>query len=198
MVCCHIVYTSWGTRRCTGKQSQKKLTFHLGIPCACIAISECHSLCHPRHSICGKLNPKTYVHIGIPSYPSVKSPLLLVLLLPLLISAFSLPLSPSPLPIAPPHLPLPVARPSLPLPIAPCPSPSSICHLPLHTHLLPVHPPRLPLLDSRPLSALLPIPLPSCPPLPGSLPAPQSRHAATIIEFLLIYSSKMTFEANGT
>ena len=32
----------------------------------------------------------------------------------------------------------------------------------------------------------------------GSIPAPQSRYATTIIEFLLIYSSKMTFEANGT
>ena len=28
--------------------------------------------------------------------------------------------------------------------------------------------------------------------------APQSRHATTIIEFWLIYSSKMTVEANGT
>ena len=32
----------------------------------------------------------------------------------------------------------------------------------------------------------------------GPIPAPQSRHATTIIELLLIYSSKMTFEANGT
>ena len=31
-----LTSTSWGTRRCTGKQSQKTLTsFHPGITCAC-------------------------------------------------------------------------------------------------------------------------------------------------------------------
>ena len=145
--------TSWGTRRCTGKQSKSSVTsFHTGIP---------------------------YVHPGI-SYPSVKSPLLLPLvlhlpfanfpvspfLLPLLISPFPFPPSPSPLPISSPHLPLPVA----PLSISPTPlppSPSSPYWSPTPRLLLPVSPSLLPPPCLPLLIALLPLPIaPSQSPLP--------------------------------
>ena len=67
-----------------------------------VAISECHSLCGPSHSICLQLwiNPIVCVHTGIPSYPYVKSPILLPLLLPLQAAPLSLssPPYPSPLP----------------------------------------------------------------------------------------------------
>ena len=105
----HYYCTSWGTQRCTGKQSDqlvRKLCnlIHPGIPCACsyLSISERDSLCPPRHSICLQplINPIAHVHPGIPSYPSVKSPLLFPLLLPLPIpTSFPFPPFPSP----PPH-----------------------------------------------------------------------------------------------
>ena len=121
-----------------------------------------------------------------------------------------LPVSHSPSP--PPCLPLPVA----PLPVSPSSLPSSPSPLPL-----PIAPSQSPL-PYCPSPRLPPTPLlhvhrPHSPHLPTSLPAPspciliitctykkkkntqpQSGHATTIIEFLLIYSSKMTFEANGT
>ena len=101
---------------------------------------------------------------------------------------------PSPLtPFSPPPLcPLPCLflpldpPPHLPFPVAPSPSPPP--HLPLPTptpSLLPVHPP----LDHYNHLHLH---------LREKIPAPQSRHATTVIEFLLIYSFKMTFGANGT
>ena len=127
-----------------------------------VAISECDSLCHPRHSICLQLliKPIAYVHPGIPSYPSVKSPLLLRLLLPLPIpTSFPFPpslLPPSPLPLSPspPHLvPLPIAY--LSSLLLPSPLPPSRFPLPVSTpHTPPCwYPP-------------LPITPPSCPPSP--------------------------------
>ena len=144
-----------------------------------VAISECHS--HPRHSICLQLNRIAYVHSGIPSYPSVKSPLLLPLLLPLPFA----PLQVSPLIASslspPPHL-----------PVAPSQFPPPHCHLP--------NPAPLPTLS--PCQPLSPSPSPRSTSflstLPGSLPAPQSRHATPIIEVLLIYSSKVTLETNNS
>ena len=135
-----------------------------------VAISERDSLGRPRHSICLQLliKPIAYVHPGIPSYPSVKSPLLLPLLLPL---PTSFPFPPSPLPPShlppfpiaplhllltlspsplrpssrlycfPPHLPLPVALFQIPPPCLPLP----IAIHPLPSPVLPVHPPHLPL-----------------------------------------------------
>ena len=86
-----------------------------------VAISECHSPYHPRHSICllPLLNPVTYVHPGIPSCPSVKSSLFL-------------PVFPicSPLPCFPPHH---CPTPHLPVPIPPSQSPPTRCHLSSHT-----------------------------------------------------------------
>ena len=151
-----------------------------------VAISECDSLCRPRHSICLQLliKPIAYVHPGIPSYPSVKSPLLLPLLLPLPIpTSFPFPpslLTPSHLPpflIAPlsirsPHLvPLPIANlfPSL---LLPSPSPPPHCPLPdspppsCHPPLLPVHPSPPPTSHSPPRFRPLPAPqhpFPHCP-----------------------------------
>ena len=129
-----------------------------------VAISERDSLGRPRHSICLQLliKPIAYVHPGIPSYPSVKSPLLLPPLLPLPTS-FPFPpspLPPSPLPLSissslcpPPHChPLPVSIASLP--ISPSPLhfqipppclPLPVAIHPLPSPLLPVHPPHLPL-----------------------------------------------------
>ena len=110
-----------------------------------VAISECDSLCRPRHSICLQLliKPITYVHPDI-SYPSVKSPFLLAPssppphlfpLSPLPVAPFLI--FPPPFPIAtlsisssrcpPPHLPLPVA----PFQIPPFLSPPPRCHSPL-------------------------------------------------------------------
>ena len=140
-----------------------------------VAITECDSLCRQMHSICLQLlnKPIAYVHTGIPSYPSVKYPLLLPLLLPLPIPT-SFPFPPSPLP--PSHLPplphcpslhllltlspspLPTSShpycspPHLSLRIAPFQIPPSCLHPPppsrLPSTLLPVHPPRF-----RPLPA---------------------------------------------
>ena len=158
-----VIYTSWGTRRCTGKQSKtlqphSTQAFHV-----LVAISECDSLCRPRHSICLQLliKPITYVHPGIPSYPSEISPPLapsspppsphLFPLSPLPVAPLSISSSPCP----PPHcqpLPIPIA----PLSIAPFQIPPPCLHPPR------CHPP-------------LPIPPPSCPPSPPptshSLPA---------------------------
>ena len=119
-----------------------------------VAISECDSLCRPRHSICLQLLIKhiAYVHRGIPSYPSVKSLLLLLLLLPLPIAPFScsppslLPLSPSPSSPCPPlHCqPHPVPIPIAPFPIspfAPFQIPPPCLHPPVATT---PHPPFLP------------------------------------------------------
>ena len=138
-----------------------------------VAITECDSLCRQMHSICLQLlnKPIAYVHTGIPSYPSVKSPLLLPLLLPLSIPT-SFPFPPSPLP--PSHLPplphcpslhllltlspspLPTSShsycspPHLSLPVAPFQIPPPCLHPPVAIHPSPsplpsVHPPHLPL-----------------------------------------------------
>ena len=124
-----------------------------------VAIREHDSLCRPRHSICLQIliKPIAYVHPGIPSYPSVKSPLLLPLLLPL------------------PHLsPLPVAPfPSSPLfPTAPLSISSSRCPPP-HCHSLPIpiaplHISPSPLPPSRFNLPVSPSPLPSIPSHPPS------------------------------
>ena len=119
---------------------------------------------------------------------------------PLPPSCCSLPISPFSLPPPPTHFPSPLHSRPLPeiLPILispslslhprcpPFPSPTPVAPHP-HRSLLPVHPPldyythlQLHLKEEE------------------KLPAPQSRHATTIIEFLLIYSSKMTFKANST
>ena len=159
--------------------------------------SERDSLCRPRHSICLQLliKPIAYVHPGIPSYPCVKSSLLLPLLLPLPSPPLSpfppprcpLPIFPPPFPIAPlsisssrcppPHchlLPAPIA----PLPISPSPLPPSRFPLPVSPSLcplLPVRPPHLPL--PSPLSALA-SPSASFPPLP--LP-PQAARCSNLL-----------------
>ena len=125
------------------------------------------------------------------------------------------PFSPSPFP--PHHCP----SPHLPVPIPPSQSPPPRCHL-------SSHPPSFLSSPSPPHSWTLPVPqhpfahspsptdiydhllIPTCQSnnsinQPQSFwikkkkkKAPQSRHATTVIEFLLVYSSKMTFEANGT
>ena len=61
-------------------------------------ISERH--CRLGHSVCLQLliNPIAYVHSGIPSYPSVKYPLLLPLLLPIPIPSIPFPINPPPHP----------------------------------------------------------------------------------------------------
>ena len=131
------------------------------------------------------------------------------------------PLHPSPLPPSsrpcrsPPHLPLQIASfqilpPCLPLPVAIHPSPSLLTvhppHLPLPSPLsalaspsvsfspLPLHPSRQPYLPVKKVQ-LIKLILSTIqlinPKASGSILAPQSRHATTIIEFLLIYSSKM-------
>ena len=147
-----------------------------------VAISECDSLCRPRHSICLQLliKPIAYVHPGIPSYPSVKLPLLLPPLLPLPIpTSFPFPpspfppshlpplphcpslhllliLSPSPLPTSsrpycsPPHLSLPVVPFQIPPPCLHPPPPPPGCHPPFFLSTLPTS--HLPL--PSPLSAL--------------------------------------------
>ena len=124
-----------------------------------VAISECDSLSRPRHSICLQLliKPIAYVHPGIPSYPSVKSPLLLPLLLPLPIPT-SFPFPPSPLP--PSHL--PPQLPHCPLSISSSRCPPPHCHpLPVPIAPLPISPSLLP-----PSRFPLPVsnsPLPSTP-----------------------------------
>ena len=117
-----------------------------------VAISEHDSFCRPRLSIClpPLINPIAHAHLGIPSFPSVKSPLLLPLLLSL----------PTPLfPLSPPsHLPLPIA------PLSTCTPPQ--CHpLPIPVAPLPIAP-----FQSPPPGAIYPSP--SCPPSPRPLPTP--------------------------
>ena len=140
-----------------------------------VAISECDSLCRPRHSICLQLLIKhiAYVHPGIPSYPSVKSPLLLLLLLTLPI--------PTSFPFPPSHLPPLPYCPSLHLllTLSPSPLPTSSLSLLLPSPFLP---PRCPLPDSPSLSPPPPVAIPPSPspllsvhpphlPLPTPLPA---------------------------
>ena len=120
----------------------------------------------------------------LPSFPSLP-------VAPFPISTSPLPHSASPLP----RLPLPVA----PLPVSPFPLPSSPS---------PLSPPHLPLPTPPPscLPSTPPYSPPCSRPLPSDhylhlkkkIPAPQSRHASTIIEFLLSYSSKIPLEANDT
>ena len=130
-----------------------------------VAITECDSLCRQMHSICLQLlnKPIAYVHTGIPSYPSVKSPLLLPLLLPLPIPT-SFPFPPSPLP--PSHLPPLPHCPSLHLLLTSSPSPLPTSSHPYYSppHLsLPVAPFQIPppCLQPPPPSRL-----PSTPPHP--------------------------------
>ena len=94
------------------------------------------------------------------------------------VSPSLVPSSTSPPPCCPPpHLPLHVATPSLRLPVSPFPI------------LLHVHPPRLPL--PSPLLAFLSLPArKKGHKNPNKIPAPRSRHATAITEFLLIYTSK--------
>ena len=182
-----------------------------------VANGEHHNLCRPRHTICLQLIPIAYVHPDIKSYPSVNAssscPFFSPSLLPL--SRHPLPVAPlpiSPFKLPPLHLPLPVSSPlsqsCLPLttPLLLVHSPASL--FPSHSWPLPdlLHLPLLLLIAPVPISSSQSLPSPhpslplpvSLPPSPGSLLAPQSRHATTVIEFLLIYSSKTTFEANGT
>ena len=108
------------------------------------------------HAICLQLlnKPIAYVHTGIPSYPSVKSPLLLPLLLPLPI--------PTSFPFPPSHLPpFPIA----PLSISSSPCPPLHCQPP-HPYCSPSLPPRCPLPDAPSLSPTPPSRLPSTPPHP--------------------------------
>ena len=96
--------------------------------------SECHSLCRPRHSVYlqSLINPITYVNPGIPSYPSVKSSLLLPLLLPITFAPSYLPLPVAPLPFSPSPLLSPLLHCHLPLPVAVShsPHPSFLSTLP--------------------------------------------------------------------
>ena len=112
------------------------------------------------------INPIAYVHPAIPSYLSVKASRLL----PPPCLPFSTP-CPSP-PLSPPSL---YAAPSLPF------SPSMLPPPPTHCLPSPSPPPHSP-----PRSR----PLPSDQYLHKKIPAPQSRHATAIIEFLLSYSSR--------
>ena len=126
-----------------------------------VAITECDSLCRQMHSICLQLlnKPIAYVHTGIPSYPSVKSPLLLPFLLPLPIPT-SFPPPRCPLPIFPPF---PIAFLSISSPCPPLhcqPLPIPIAPLPISPSPLP--PSRFPL----PVSTPPPSRLPSTPPHP--------------------------------
>ena len=147
-----------------------------------LAISECHS--HPRHSICLQLNRIAYVHSlalrhSIISICEIPPPL-----------AHSSPPSLCPLPSLSFTCPLPIPPSSSPC----CPSqfPPPHCHLPNPA----------PLQTLSPCQPLFPSPSPRSTSflstLPGSLPAPQSRHATSIIEVLLIYSSKVTIETNNS
>ena len=130
-----------------------------------VAINECHSPCRPRHSICllPLLNPITYVHPGIPSYPSVKSSLFLPRLPRSVVpSPHPFPVSPSPLPASPspcPHSP----PPSLPLPsplMAFASSPASLYPLPRppQTSMITITSPLLAFASSS--ASLYPLPLP--------------------------------------
>ena len=174
---CFMTYTTWVTQRCTGKQ--RKLC----------------NLLSPRHfiiSICEIPSPLALL-LHLPFAPFPVSPFPSPLLAPFLISPslFPLPVTllVSPLPAypssSPPHswtlpalLPLPVSPSQstpphcLSPPPPPCPS-----HLPVHPPLDHYHHLHLHLTFIK------------------KLPAPQSMHATTIIEFFLIY---MTFEGNGT
>ena len=165
-----------------------------------VAISECHSPCRPRHSICllPLLNPITYVHQGISSYPSAKSSLFLPLLpLPVAPSPLPFPISPSPLP------PLPISLSPFPLPVSPSPLPSllpppsflsspspspllafasSSASLYLPPPLLPVIPLRSPLLAFASSLASLYLPPPSIlssPSPPRYWPLPVRQHPCT-------------------
>ena len=128
------------------------MSFHVILA---IGERERYSFCNNRHSICLQplSNSAAYVHPGIPSYPSVKSPLLLPLLLPFPFAPPHLAPLPFPPPTSPslPLSPSPLPPPSLPLPVAPYPSPPPCCQLPLPTASF--------------LST-------SSPPLPTPLPAP--------------------------
>ena len=114
------------------------------------AVSECHSLCHLRHSICLQklINPIAYVPPGIPSYPSARSPSTCPpICLPFLTPCLPLP-TPTPIQFPLPVAPLPVAyskspSPCYQLPVSPTQPPSFLSTLPLP----PSHSPPL----SRPL-----------------------------------------------
>ena len=130
------------------------------------------------------------------------------------------PLSPLPDLLPPPPTSLPFPPPLPPSQSLPprCPLP----HLPLLTPLLPVHPPRLPLPSLLPALACPSASFPHCssphrhlgslinqtiqliriilstvqlinPKASGSLPAPQSRHATTIIEYFGSDKAKLCF-----
>ena len=133
-----------------------------------VAISECHSPCRPRHSICllPLLNLITYVNPGIPSYPSVKSPLLLPLLLPHPIpTSFPSPLPPSHLPPSFPIAPLSISSSRCPPPhctlfpslLLPFPSPPPRCHPPLP---VAIHPSPSPFFLSTLPTSHFPLPSP--------------------------------------
>ena len=141
------------------------------------------------HSICLQLlnKPIAYVHTGIPSYPSVKSPVLLPLLLPLPIpTSFPFPPPRCPLPIFPPlphcpslHLLLTLSPSPLPTSSHPYCSPPHLS-LPVATFQIPppcLHPPpsRLPSTPPHPPFFLSPSPPPTShsPPRFRPLPAPQ-------------------------
>ena len=139
------IVTSWGTRRCTGKQIKKTLYPHS------IQILHRVHLWNPLSSW------PFFSNSPLPTSPSPPS------CCPLPISPFPLPPSSSPLP-----------PPSLTLHVSPFPLPTlaRTCRFPIPVSPSPLPPsPSPPPHSKSPTPAPHPLP-PSCPPSPGSLQSP--------------------------